>query len=322
MRHAISASLTSLALAGPLAAEVPQVVTDFTPVTALVASVMGDLGAPVQMLDKGADPHDFALRPSQMTAVTKADLVVWIGPDFTPALERAIAANSGKQLVLLSAPGTELRAYGAAGAHDEAAHGTQEPAKDEHGHEEAGHEEEGHEDHGHAGADPHAWMDPHNAEHWLGLISAELSALDPENAATYAANATAAVASLEKMEAELVAQLAPVKDKPFVAFHDAYGYFVGHFGLNFAGALSLGDASAPGAARVADLRERIIHDKIACVFPEAGHDPALLAQIIDGTGAKLGLPLDPEGLAQDPGAAAYEAMMRAMGTSIAACLTP
>ena len=45
----------------PAQAEVPSVVTDFTPVTSLVAMVMGDLGAPVQMLDKGADPHDFAL---------------------------------------------------------------------------------------------------------------------------------------------------------------------------------------------------------------------------------------------------------------------
>jgi zinc transport system substrate-binding protein len=305
----VASFATSLAMAAPLAAEVPKVVTDFTPVTALVSLVMGDLGAPVQLLDKGADPHDFALRPSQMSEVTGADLVVWIGPELTPALEGAVAATSGAQLALLRAVGTETQEYGAKGEHD-------------HGHaEEDGHaEDDGHGTHTHEGTDPHAWTDPHNAVHWLGVIAGELSRIDPDNAAAYAANAANATVGLEKMENEIAGQLAPVKDRPFVTFHDAFGYFTGHFGLANAGALSLGDASAPGAARVSELRERIIHDKIACVFPEAGHDPALLAQIIDGTGARLGEPLDPEGLGFDPGPGAYEALMRGMAGSLAACL--
>lgn len=326
MRHLLAAPLSCLALATPMAAEVPRVVTDFTPVTALVASVMGDLGAPVQMLDKGADPHDFALRPSQMAAVAEADLLVWIGPEFTPALERAVAATAGAELALLAVPGTSLQEYGAGTGHDhDHDHGHDAPAGEEKAHDDHGdgdHAEAGHDAHAHDGTDPHAWLDPHNATLWLEVIAAELSRLDPGNAATYGDNARAAAARLAAMETEIAAQLAPFADRPYVAFHDAYGYFNGHFGLNFAGALSLGDASAPGAARLAELRERIEHDKIACVFPEAGHDPALLTQIIDGTGARLGAPLDPEGLAQDPGPGAYEALMRAMADSLADCLAP
>jgi zinc transport system substrate-binding protein len=307
MRHILAAPLSCLALATPMMAEVPHVVTDFTPVTALVALVMGDLGAPVQMLDKGADPHDFALRPSQMAAVAEADLLVWIGPEFTPALERAVAATAGTQLALLRAPGTSLQEYGAGGGHD-------------HDHDAHAGEETAHDDHAHDGTDPHAWLDPHNAALWLEVIAAELARLDPGNAATYGGNARAAAARLAVMETEIAAQLAPFADRPYVAFHDAYGYFNGHFGLNFAGALSLGDASAPGAARLAELRDRIAEDQIACVFPEAGHDPALLTQIIDGTGAILGAPLDPEGLALDPGPGAYEALMRALAANLADCL--
>jgi ABC-type Zn2+ transport system substrate-binding protein/surface adhesin len=48
MRYTIALSLASLFAAAPaLRAEVPVVVTDIGPVHALVAGVMGDLGAPV-----------------------------------------------------------------------------------------------------------------------------------------------------------------------------------------------------------------------------------------------------------------------------------
>ena len=51
-------------------ADVPQVQTDIPPVAALVAQVMGDLGAPGVLLDKGGDEHDMQLRPSQMRALS------------------------------------------------------------------------------------------------------------------------------------------------------------------------------------------------------------------------------------------------------------
>ena len=64
--------ITFLATATPALAEVPQVVTDIPPVHSLVAQVMGDLGQPELLLAKGADEHDFQLRPSQAGAVAGA----------------------------------------------------------------------------------------------------------------------------------------------------------------------------------------------------------------------------------------------------------
>ena len=109
MRYIISLALTTLPAAAM--AEVPKVVTDIPPVQALVAQVMGDLGSPVLLLEKGADEHDFQLRPSQMRAVADANLVVWIGPELTPWLDRAMAANSGTSLALLDAAGTVTQSY-------------------------------------------------------------------------------------------------------------------------------------------------------------------------------------------------------------------
>jgi ABC-type Zn2+ transport system substrate-binding protein/surface adhesin len=78
-----------LAMSSSALAQVPQVQTDIPPVAALVAQVMGGLGSPGVLLDKGGDEHDLQLRPSQMRALNGAQLLVWIGPDLTPALDTA-----------------------------------------------------------------------------------------------------------------------------------------------------------------------------------------------------------------------------------------
>lgn len=332
MRYTISialASLLPLPVLAPLPAlaEVPKVVTDIPAVDSLVAQVMGDLGQPVLLLAKGADEHDFALKPSQMGAISRAGLVVWVGPELTPWLARALEGSNAPQLALLEAEGTRRQDYAPGAEDDEEDDHDHDAAEAEAGHDdhdEHGHDDHGHDDHGHShsGSDPHAWLDPGNAGVWLGLIAAELSRLDPENAATYAANAEAARARVAALDAEVTSLLAPVKDRPFVTFHAAYGYFAAHYGLRYAGALALGDASAPGAAHIAELRGRITQEQVACLFPEVQHDPKLLQTLAEGTGAKIGGTLDPVGSSFDAGPGAYDTLLRSIADTLADCLVP
>lgn len=339
MRYLISAVMASApALFPTLArAEVPQVVTDIPPVHSLVAQVMGELGSPMLLLEPGADEHSFQLRPSQAAAVAEAGLVVWIGPELTPWLDSALEGRpeGAPSLALLDAEGTLRRDYGEVGhndhAHDDHAAEKKAEGHDDHAHEDhaaeghenhahADHAAEGHEGHAHDGTDPHAWLDPGNGKVWLGLIAARLSDLDPENAATYAANAEAAVVALDALDAELAARLAPVKDMPVVTFHDAYGYFGAHYGLTFAGSIALGDASSPGAQRLVELRGQMQEGAVLCIFPEAQHSPDLVTQMAEGTGAKVGGMLDPVGSTLTAGPGAYAALLTGMAETIAGCL--
>jgi zinc transport system substrate-binding protein len=330
MRYTISLLLASTA---PAIAEVPRVVTDIPPVHSLVAQVMGDVGQPVLLIDRGANAHDFQLKPSQTAALSDADLVVWIGPEMTPWLDRALdTAEGAERLGLLAAPGTELRDFGAADPHDHA----EEATHDDHGHEhseEAGHNdhahdhdataEAGHDDHAghdHSGTDPHAWLDPANARLWLGTIAASLSAIDPANAAAYTANAEAAVARIDTLDTTLAARLAPLHDKPIVVFHDAYGYFADHYDLTIAGAIALGDAASPGAAHLKELQAKMQGGAPVCIFPEANHDPKLVDTMVEGTGARIGAPLDPEGSILDPGPGLYDALLTGLADALTGCL--
>lgn len=357
---ALAAAILAAASA-PAAADVPKVIADTPVVHSLAAQVMAGLGTPDLVLDRGADPHSFQLRPSQARALAAADLVLWVGPELTPWLERAMAGlrPRGSVLALLAAEGTLRRAYGD-GSHRHGEHHDHDHDHDhddghdhDHGHGHAhghghgdGHDHdkdhahdhahgEGHghagdhadghghdhaHDHAHDGTDPHAWLDPANARVWTALIAAELARLDPANAATYAANAAAAVAGIEAIEAEVRARLAPVAGAPIVVFHDAYGYFAARFGLNVAGSIALGDAAAPGAARLAAIRERLAAEKVVCVFPEVQHDRRLAEVVVAGTPARLGAALDPSGSSLEPGPDLYRALMTGLAEAIADCV--
>ena len=288
-------------LATPTLAEVPAIVAD-TPVTAsLVQQVLGDLGQPVLLLDKGADPHDFQLRPSQARALQDADLLIWVGPELTPWLDRAATQIAPqKQLSLLPASPVK-RSYDAAAAHD--------------------HDDHSAEDHDHAGLDPHAWLDPQNGAAWLDAIAARLAEADPDHAATYRANAEAAQTTLADRDAALTQLLAPAKGKPFVTFHDAYGYFTDHYGLTPAIAVTLGDATAPSAARIREVQDQITATGAVCAFPEATQPTRLIEDLTAGTNLRIGEALSPEGAELDIGAGLYGALLDQMGQRIAACLT-
>jgi zinc transport system substrate-binding protein len=309
MRNLISAVAFCL-LAPAVQAQTLRVVTDIPPVHALVSSVMGDLGTPDLLLGKGGDVHDFQLRPSQAQALTEADLIIWVGPELTSWLDRALTGleADAPQMRLLAVPDTALQPYGDAEGHDH-----------DHDHDH-GHEAEDSEDG--AGIDPHAWLDPHNALLWLDAIAAELAKLDPANAETYAANARSAQAEVTALEAKIAASLAPVQDQPFAVFHDAYGYFSGHFGLKVVGSVRLGDATSPGAAHLAALGQDLAAQNAVCLFPEVNHDAALARTLTEGTGLRLGAPLDPEGMAIEPGAGLYATLMRNLARDLVACLQP
>jgi zinc transport system substrate-binding protein len=318
MRYIISFLLTSVAL--PVAADVPRVVTDLPPVHSIATQVMAGVAEPVLLLDRGANAHSFQLRPSQAAALSEADLVVWIGPEMTPWLDRALdgLSEDAVRLGLLEAPETFTRRFGDTGGqvHDH------DHAHDHEAVEQSGPEAKaaGNNGHGHDGVDPHAWLDPANAMVWADLMAAELGRLDPENATTYSANAAKAKAGIAALDAEIAASLAPLHDRPFVVFHDAYGYFTDHYGLHPAGAIALGDATSPGAARLAALQASIGQSGTVCLFPEVQHDPALVHQMAEASGARIGKALDPSGSSLEPGAGNYAELLRNMASALTECL--
>jgi len=152
------------------------------------------------------------------------------------------------------------------------------------------------------------------------VIAAELSRLDPENAASYAANAAAGQAELATLQVEIAARIAPLSGG-FIVFHDAYHYFEARFDIEAAGAISLSDASEPGPARVAEIRDLVTAQGIGCVFVEPQFNRGMVDAVFEGTGVRIGV-IDPIGATLEPGAGLYGALLDGMAQSFETCLAP
>ncbi len=285
----------------PAMAKPPTVITDIPPIHSLVAQVMQGVGTPALLLGKGSDPHHFQLRPSQARSLSKADLVVWVGPALTPWLARAIngLGAGGDSLVLLDVSNTHLRFF------------SSEPKEEM--------QETNRDSAIRPGVDPHAWLDPENAMIWLDAIAGELARLDPENAGKYRENAVKAVERIRLLEQELTRRLAPMQGKAIIVFHDAYNYFAARFGLTIAGAIQPGDATKPGAAYLARLRRELKSANVVCAFGEPQRNMAQLTTLLRGTGIKSGTLPDPTGDLLPPGPDLYETLLRQLANSIITC---
>ena len=151
------------------------------------------------------------------------------------------------------------------------------------------------------------------------MIAAKLSALDPENAGTYFANANEARGEIEALNDEVNKMLNPLRGGKFVVFHDAYQYFETVYNFPASGAISLGDASDPSAARIAEIAARIKNENIKCVLSEPQFNAGLVKVVMDGTDANTQV-IDPLGFGIEPGSSLYPKLIRAMAQSLVNCL--
>jgi zinc transport system substrate-binding protein len=268
--------------------------------------VSAGIAEPDLILRPGASPHDYALKPSEAGALDGADVVVWIGEGLEPWMAKAVTSLAADALVieLGRVEGTGHLAAREGGVWGDHEHGQAE--------EEGGDER-------HARGDPHLWLDPDNALVWLAHLAAALAEHDPAHADAYRRNAEAARLDIETAAADVETLLQPIREKPYVVFHDAYHYFEQRFGLRPLGAISLSDADRPGPARLRALRTAIAASDAVCVFAEPQFEPRLIETVIEGTDVKTGT-LDPIGAGLQPGAGLYPALIRGLARSLVDCL--
>ena len=295
------------------AADAPKVVVSIKPIHSLVAAIMQGVGTPDLIVDGAASPHTYALKPSNARSLQEAKVVFWVGPGMEAFLQKPLAAlGSNATIVELDdAPGITKLKFREGGAFEPHDDGDEHEASDDHAH--------GH-DHDHGKFDTHLWLDPHNAKAMVSEITTSLVAADPANALTYQANQKALNDKLDALDTEIASTLAPVKDKPFIVFHDAYQYFEHRYGVRVSGSITVSPETIPGAQRVAEIHSKVADLGATCVFAEPQFEPKLVNVVLEGTSAKSGT-LDPEAATLPQGPDLYFDLMRGIASSLKACLS-
>jgi len=318
-----------LALAGStcMAAEDLQIATDIPTTHSLVSLIVGDLGKVTLLVPATISPHDFSLRPSQTRQIQQADILIWTARELTPWLVKtATSLNpSVPSIELLRAEGTVQLSYRDdehsfhSHTHEEA-HGTiaGTSSKKDHG---AGQTTTALQNKTASPTlDPHAWLDPVNATHWLGIITKQLSTLDSENRHIYESNYQTATLQLASQIQSIEEQLMDLRERDFVVFHDSYHYFENRFGLRSATPIRLGDAKSPSIKRLAGVQAKIKSMGEVCVFSEPQFSQKLIQSVTRGLPVAAGS-LDPLGAAHPIGANLYFRTIGSLANELQRCLT-
>ena len=208
--------------------------------------------------------------------------------------------------------------------HDHDDHGKKEDDHghddhDDHGKKEDDHYDHGHDDHeGHAHGefDPHIWLDPINAKVILNEMVEHLIENDPKNEAKYKSNLSKALKEIDKLTIDVMTDLSSSVSS--IVFHDAYQYFEERFNVNILGAFTVNTDVMPGAEQLAEIREIIEHDKVACVFSEPQFNPDIIKAVAKDMNIKTGV-VDPLGATLNPGKSLYFDLIRNMSASFKGC---
>ena len=193
--------------------------------------------------------------------------------------------------------------------HDHDDHGKKEDDHDDHGHDD-------HDGHAHGEFDPHIWLDPINAKAMLNEMAEHLIENDPKNEAKYKSNLANALNEIDKLTIDVMTDLS--SSVASIVFHDAYQYFEKRFNVNILGAFTVNTDVMPGAEQLAEIREIIEHDKVACVFSEPQFNPDIIKAVAKDMNIKTGV-VDPLGATLDPGKDLYFNLIRNMSASFKGC---
>lgn len=247
------------------------VVVTILPQAEFVENVGGEKVEVTVMVPPGASPHTYEPSPAQMTALAKAEMYARVGSgvEFEIVWMDKLIATNQAIVVVDCAEGVEFREMVAEGEHEE--------------------------DGEHNGMmDPHIWMSPANAQVMVRNICDGLIEVDPENRSFYEKNRDDYLRKLVEIDQEIREGLAGVKNRRFMVYHPAFGYFAQEYDLTMIPIEEEG--KEPTAAGLTRLIEQAKAHDTRVIFAEPQFDPKSAEVIAEAIGGRVVL-IDP--LAKD-----------------------
>ena len=306
-----------------------KVVASIKPIHSLASYLMNGVAKPDLIVDGYASPHGFAMKPSHAKMLQNADLIFWVGEDVENFLEKPLGsiAKKAEKIELMQIKGLQVlkfRERNIFDDHDDHGHDDHDKKEDHDSHaKKEDHDDHGkkedhddHERHAHGEFDPHIWLDPINAKVILNEMVAHLIENDPKNEAKYKSNLDEALKDIDKLTIDVMTELS--NSVSSIVFHDAYQYFEKRFNVNILGAFTVNTDVMPGAEQLAEIREIIEHDKVACVFSEPQFNPDIIKAVAKDMKIKTGV-IDPLGATLNPGKDLYFSLIKNMSASFKGC---
>ncbi len=234
-----------------------QVVTSIAPLAYFAERIGGTHVAVSVMVPPGGNPHSYEPSPRQMARLGDAALFVKAGSGVEFELdwmERFLSINRSLRLCN-GVEGIRLLRV----KHDGLVH------------------QDGR-------YDPHYWLSPGNGMIIAKNIERALAAADPAHGAEYAANSAKLQAELQLLEREILRELSGLKNRRFLVFHPAWGYYAEAFRLQQIAVEEEGKTLTPRQMQRIIEQAKANHITVVFVSPQFSSSQAeTIAREIGGT---------------------------------------
>jgi zinc transport system substrate-binding protein len=242
------------------------VVAAFYPVQEAAERVGGGLVDVTNLTPPGVEPHDLELSPDQVEAIATADVVLYLGDGFQPAVQDAVGDAEGATVDLLAGLPT-----------------VEPPSGSEAG----------------LTADPHVWLDPVLYGQMVDEVRAALVRAAPDHASTFRTNADALTNEISQLADDYRTGLARCERTLIVTNHAAFGYLANEYGLTQDAISGLAPDEEPSAQRLAELKDLVEQQGVTTIFTEDLVSPKVAETLAEEAGVQTAVLHSIEGLTDE-----------------------
>lgn len=205
------------------------VVTSFYPLAYVVQEVGGDQVSVIDLTPPGGEAHDLELSPRQVSEVAQADVVVYMGGGFQPAVENSLSQASGLVVDVRDGVPENMLIPG----------------------------------------DPHLWLNPLILADIGDQVAEALSSVDENANADFSAGAAGLRTKMEDLNAKYSEGLAHCKGATLVSSHEAFGYLAAQYDLEQVGIAGLDPETEPSPKRLLEIQQLLADRNVTTVFFES-----------------------------------------------------
>jgi zinc transport system substrate-binding protein len=233
--------------------------------------VGGDRVRAMNLTPSAAEPHDLELSPKQVDEILDADVLLYMGQGFQPAVEEVAGdRESGITVDVLVPLSSELRTHG--------------------GEEGEGHREE---------ADPHVWLDPVLMAVIVDRVEDALARADPAGGSDYERNAGRYRSEIEALDQRFSQGLRHCARRVMVTSHAAFGYLAARYGLTQEPIAGVSPEAEPDPRRIAELADLVRREGVTTIFTEELVSPRVANTLAREAGVRTAVLNPLEGLTRE-----------------------
>lgn len=248
-----------------------KVVATFLPMYYFTKAVAGEAAEVRMLVPAGTEIHEYQSTPKDIQTITQADVLVKNGLGLEEFLDNTVSSAQNSRLVEIDAS-QGIQPLGEISPVINSSESTRtgaDPAHEEETGETTQHEHQG---------NPHVWLDPVLAKQQVETIRNGLIAADPNQRATYQANAAAYIQQLEELDNQYEQRLKRYQNRTFVTFHDAFPYLAQRYQLQQVAVVAIPEDNL-SPTDIQKTVSAVKQYKVKAILGEPGVDNKLLQSL-------------------------------------------